>query len=78
MGEEGGKMHIGDAITRWRGGQGTKTETQHCPNCGSANFFSRRGQSVTTHNGVMPPAPHCMECGHNGVFVMFGGDDRLT
>jgi hypothetical protein len=39
-----------------------------CPNCGSGNYFSRT-------QGVMrgpAPAPHCMDCGHNGLYDLEG------
>jgi hypothetical protein len=69
-----GKMHVGDAIVRWRGGEATRTETESCPQCQSHNFFSRRGAGgVTTQNGRVPPSPICHDCGYNGIFTNFGG-----
>lgn len=62
----------------WKGGQGTKTETQSCPNCGSGDYFSRANVSgskmVNTNSGTMAhAAPHCFDCGHNGLYTQAGG-----
>lgn len=69
-----GQMRMGDAIMRWRGGKGTKTETQSCPSCGGKNYFSRSSQAKATQNGLAPPAPTCFDCGFNGIYFPFGGD----
>ncbi|HET7110152.1 MAG TPA: hypothetical protein VFI41_04730 [Gemmatimonadales bacterium] len=65
----------------WKGGRATKTETGHCPNCGSSNFFSRaqghQGERigvVNQHGQHCAPAPQCADCSYNGQFVIFGGD----
>lgn len=61
------KVTIGnlwDAMQNWRGGPAHRTDPNPCPNCGSKNFSAR-----TT--GIMrgpPPAPHCFNCGYNGMF----------
>lgn len=77
--DENGQVHMGDAVIRWRGGDGTTKETQECPNCGSRNYFSRsRGQGkriglMNKHGQACQPAPICFECGYNGMFEAFGG-----
>lgn len=58
----------------WTGGKAARMETDHCPNCGSANYFSRRSESKVTQNGMASPAPQCFECSYNGMFTIFGGD----
>lgn len=68
-----GQMHVGDAVVRWQGGDGTAEKIQ-CPKCGSRNYFSRQGQTLITKNGAAPPSPHCFDCGHNSIFTIFGGD----
>lgn len=67
--------NITDSAAMWQGGQGTKTETAHCPNCGSPNYFSRANQgfqnpnhtgagpSVTTERGTAHVAGRCFDCG---------------
>lgn len=48
----------------WTGGEGTKTEVNRCPSCGSDHYFSRS-------QGVMrgpAPAALCYTCGFNGMF----------
>ncbi len=54
----------------WRGGDATKHEHDSCPQCGSGNYFSRtnnlRGMSPQLQR--RPPAPHCFECGFNGLY----------
>jgi hypothetical protein len=70
--------NIADAAALWQGGQGTKTETTHCPNCGSPNYFSRANQgfqnpnhtgagaSVTTERGTAQVAARCFACNYTG------------
>jgi hypothetical protein len=76
--DENGQVHVGDAIIRWRGGDGNK-EQGLCPNCNSRNYFSRsKGQGkrigLMNKNGqACTPAPICFECGYNGMFEAFGG-----
>jgi predicted RNA-binding Zn-ribbon protein involved in translation (DUF1610 family) len=48
----------------WHGGKAHQVDTQPCPNCGSNQFFSR---SQGIRRGP-PPAPHCYNCGYNGLF----------
>lgn len=76
--DENGQIHFMDAAMRWRGGKGTKTETGRCPECGSANFFSRKEGTKMTANGPVAPAPQCFDCGFNGVYEPFGGDLNST
>ena len=52
------------AVASWQGGEAHRTEQNRCPRCGSDHFFSR---SQGTHRGP-PPAPHCADCGFNGLF----------
>ena len=70
-----GQSNMGEAITRWQGGEGTKTEVDRCPRCDSPNYFSRRSGALTTPNGRMTPAPHCYDCGHNGLWEQFGNQN---
>lgn len=56
--------NIVQAAAAWRGGEGTRTETQRCPSCGSDHYFSR---AQGAHRGP-PPAPICYSCGHTGLF----------
>lgn len=51
-----------------RGGKGTKTETENCPECGSNQYFQRRGASKMG----LPPAPYCHTCGYNGMYEQYG------
>lgn len=54
-----------EAAQLWQGGPGTRTETQHCPQCGGNHFFSR---TTGTTRGPAP-APLCYDCGFNGQFI---------
>jgi predicted RNA-binding Zn-ribbon protein involved in translation (DUF1610 family) len=56
-------QNLYEAAAHWRGGAATRTEQQLCPECGSGQFFSRAGKSR-----MPPPAPHCYNCGFNGLF----------
>lgn len=49
-------------------------ETYNCPECGSNNFFTR----ASTRKRGPAPAPHCTECGYNGLFEQFGNQPDLT
>lgn len=49
---------------RWRGGQANRTERTPCPGCGGPRFFSRA--NANSRSGS--PAPHCFDCGYNGLF----------
>lgn len=46
----------------------TRLDGDICPNCGS-NDYSIRTMGV--RRGP-PPAPHCFQCGHNGMFDLEG------
>lgn len=78
--DENGQAHLGDAIVRWRGGEGTRTETQRCPVCvgrGRAGnkLFSLKSQSKISSSGTTAtPAPRCFECGWTGIYTPYGGD----
>lgn len=56
--------NLWDAMQNWRGGPAHKTDPYPCPNCGSNNFSSR----ATSIMRGPPPAPHCFDCGFNGLF----------
>lgn len=66
------KDNILEAAAQWKGGKAMRTETSHCPDCGSANYFSNAngeslggaGSRVFTQGGAMPVAPRCFECGY--------------
>jgi hypothetical protein len=49
----------------WRGGPAHKVDANPCPQCGSDHYYSRTGAEV--RRGP-PPAPHCFDCGYNGMF----------
>jgi predicted RNA-binding Zn-ribbon protein involved in translation (DUF1610 family) len=49
---------------QWQGGPAHRTETQPCPQCGGNQFFSR----ATGMSRLPAPAPHCYNCGYNGLF----------
>ena len=82
--DEHGQVHVGDAIVRWRGGDGM-AERMHCPRCAARGkqgnlMFSRshgQGQRIGLINKSgqqCAPAPICFECGYNGLYEPFGGD----
>lgn len=48
----------------WQGGPGHKADPDPCPDCGSNQYFSRAGKN----SRLPPPAPHCYNCGYNGLF----------
>jgi len=48
----------------WHGGQAHKVDTDPCPRCGSNQFFSR----INGKTRGPEPAPHCYNCGYNGMF----------
>jgi len=48
----------------WRGGVAMRTDPGGCPECGSPRFYSR---AKAVSRGPAP-APHCFDCGHNGLF----------
>lgn len=53
------------AMTTWRGGKAHKIDSEPCPQCNSPRYYSRTGEG--TRRGP-PPAPHCFDCGYNGMF----------
>lgn len=53
------------AMQQWNGGKAHKIDAEPCPECGSARYYSRTGEG--TRRGP-PPAPHCFDCGFNGMF----------
>lgn len=53
------------AMLEWNGGKAHKIDAEPCPECGSARYYSRTGEG--TRRGP-PPAPHCFDCGFNGMF----------
>lgn len=56
-----------------RGPSAKANETYSCPSCGSAHFFTRRGQSKMNASGIScAPAPVCDSCGYNGMYEQFG------
>ena len=48
----------------WTGGEGTATERNLCPQCGSHHYFSRAKGNLRGP----APAPMCYTCGFNGMF----------
>lgn len=49
---------------QWRGGPAMRTDPGGCPSCGSPRYYSR-----SKKNSRDPaPAPHCFDCGYNGLF----------
>ncbi len=55
-----------------KGGRGTRTETELCPECGSNQYFKREALGKMSKQGKMAPAPYCHSCGYNGVFEQYG------
>jgi hypothetical protein len=53
------------AMQQWRGGKAHRIDAEPCPECGSPRYYSRTGEG--TRRGP-PPAPHCFDCGFNGMF----------
>ena len=51
------------AIHARRGGKGHLLNPDPCPECGSPHFYSNLGPSRGPQ-----PAPHCWNCGYNGLF----------
>jgi hypothetical protein len=52
------------AMGFWRGGKAHQIDREPCPECGSNQYYSR---SQGARRGP-PPAPHCYNCGYNGLF----------
>lgn len=66
------KLSLREAVTRFKGGEGTKTEGDlACPACGSKTGYTEFRGMAGLSAGVMGnrPAPHCYECGFNGKFM---------
>lgn len=53
-----------EMASQWRGGPAMRQETQNCPQCSSPRYYSR-AKSVSRGPA---PAPHCFDCGFNGLF----------
>lgn len=65
-----------ESMAQWRGGDGTRKETERCPHCGGDHFFSNQninplagggtgaGGRLITQNGVQTVAPRCWDCGY--------------
>ena len=49
---------------QWHGGPAHRADPDPCPQCGSNQFFSRAAKN----SRLPPPAPHCYNCGYNGLF----------
>lgn len=47
----------------WRGGKAHKLNQNPCPECGSVQYYENLGP----RRGPQP-APHCYNCGYNGLF----------
>jgi hypothetical protein len=63
------------ATAHWQGGQATRTETENCPSCGSANYFSHlqgAGTNLIGHQGAARVAGRCFDCNHNGMYDLRG------
>ena len=53
------------AMQHWRGGKAHRVDREPCPECGSDQYYSR---TEGARRGP-PPAPHCFQCGYNGLFT---------
>jgi hypothetical protein len=61
------QISMGEAIRLWKGGEAHRKEGgMTCPECGSANVFSRVSRGGNTMINGAAPAPRCFECGWNG------------
>jgi hypothetical protein len=48
-------------------------QTGRCPNCDGPNYFARTQHTKLSSDGRrIPPAPHCMDCGYNGMYDLQG------
>ena len=62
-------VSMGQAIRMWQGGEAMRREgDKRCPECGSANVFSRVGKGSNTMVNGAHPAPRCFNCGWNGIY----------
>jgi hypothetical protein len=63
------QINVGTAIRLWKGGEAMKRDGHLvCPSCGSRNVFSRTGKGANSMIHGAAPAPHCFECGWNGMY----------
>lgn len=64
-----GQITMGAAIRNWKGGEAMRREgDMRCPSCGSRNVFSRTGKGANSMILGAAPAPHCFDCGWNGLY----------
>jgi hypothetical protein len=54
-----------DMTRLWKGGKAHRIDPDPCPECGSPQFYSRTEGNLRGP----PPAPHCYNCGYNGIFT---------
>jgi hypothetical protein len=66
-----GHTRFGTAMRKWRGGPAHKEGAVigDCPECGS-RLYSQRAHGSGARVRGNPPAPHCFECGYNGLFEL--------
>jgi hypothetical protein len=63
------QISMGEAIRMWKGGEAHRKEGNNtCPECGSANVFSRMARGGGSGINGNQPAPRCFECGWNGMY----------
>lgn len=53
-----------DMMQLWKGGKAHQIDRDPCPECGSDQYYSR----TSGPRRGPPPAPHCFQCGYNGLF----------
>lgn len=58
--------NLWEKMKQWRGGQAHKSDYGPCPQCNGNHYSSRDG--AMARRGP-PPAPHCFDCGYNGMFT---------
>lgn len=73
--------NVAEAAALWQGGEGIRTETENCPQCGSDLYFSRAngtgeaggsGGRVYTQAGIATVAARCFSCGFSPTMPMQG------
>lgn len=66
-----GHTRFGWAMRKWQGGKAHEEGRQigDCPQCGS-RLYSQRAHGPGARVQGKPPAPHCFECGYNGLFEL--------
>ena len=57
-------LHLQQVTGRATPGKGARLNPDPCPNCGGTLFYDDLGLK---RRGP-PPAPHCFNCGYNGLF----------